>query len=464
MKPLLLGLTALLLNPLAALPGAELKLAGVFQDHMVLQREQVLPVWGWAKADERVTVTFGDQSHIAVADASGKWMVNLQAMLASDLPRELVATTGTQSIKRTDILVGEVWLAAGQSNMGWALQRTPVTATLIPQAFDPLLRLGRIPHLFAEEPQTDIRGCRWASCTPEEAAGFSAVAYVFARELRKSLNVPVGVLLNAMPSSTAQAWTPRPVLEQDPRLAGYLAKKPKRAAKDAKPDERSPLTACLLYNARIAPLIPFATRGVLWYQGEGNNGDPSGYEILFPAMIQAWRAGWNRPDWPFLFVQLPPFQGTSPEMRAVQARCEAKLSHTAMVVTLDVGEAEQIHPANKEPVGIRLALKARALVYGEAVEHSGPVFRAATTEGESILVGFDHAEGMHGQDGEVLGFEVAGEDGRFFPAKAEIEATAIRLRSPDVKTPKRVRYAWENFPKANLVNAADLPAAPFRSE
>lgn len=466
MRNLLIAITVLPLASLTCLHATELKLAGVFQDHMLLQRDKPTPVWGWANPKAQVTVEFAGQTKTATVDAHGKWMLKLDPMPASAEPRELVVCDGHSSrFSFHDILVGEVWLASGQSNMGWALQRTPTTAALIPKANDPLLRLGRIPHLFAAEPQADLKGCRWSGCTPEEAGNFSAVAYVFARELRNTLKVPVGVLLVAMPSSTAQAWTPREVLQADLKLAPYLEKKPEKAVADDKKAARSPATACLLYNARIAPLMPFAFRGVIWYQAEGNNGDPERYETLFPAMIQSWRAGWGDPALPFLFVQLPPYKGTSPLMREVQARCAKKVPHTAMVVTLDVGEAENIHPANKEPVGVRLALKARALVYGEQVEHGGPEFESLEIRGDSVLLKFAHAaSGLEVRGGELKGFEIAGVDEKYFPARVKLDGATVLLTAPEVKAPKRVRYAWANVPEANLFNREGLPAAPFRSE
>jgi sialate O-acetylesterase len=209
--------------------------------------------------------------------------------------------------------------------------------------------------------------------------------------------------------------------------------------------------------------MPFAIRGVIWYQAEGNNGDPARYETLFPAMIRSWREGWGEPALPFLFVQLPACKNTTPLMREVQARCARRVPNAAMVVTLDVGEAENIHPRNKEPVGLRLALKARALVYGEKVEHSGPVFTAVQVQDGSLVLSFEHAGGLRARDGELCGFEVAGADGRFFAARAKIEGEAVRLTCAKAKSPTQVRYAWANVPDANLVNAAGLPAEPFQS-
>jgi sialate O-acetylesterase len=439
-------------------------LAGVFGDNMVLQRDVIVPVWGQSQPNEKVTVEFAGQRKSATADANGQWMVKLDPMAVCAESRTLTvaSTIKDHAARITNVLVGEVWLASGQSNMGWQLQRTPTTASLIPNANDPLLRLARIPHLYANEPQWDLQGCRWFACTPELGASFSAVAYVFGRDLRQSLKVPVGIVLASMPSSNAEAWTPMATLQAQPELRksveGYLTKAP--ISLEVPP---APTRPALLYNARIAPLTHLPIRGVIWYQAEGNSGNPELYETLFPAMIQSWRESFGRPSLPFLFVQLPPYKGTPPMMREVQARCEKNVPHTAMVVTLDLGEPENIHPANKEPVGARLALKARALVYGETLVHSGPELKSVERQGDILRVQFSHvAGGLQSRSGEPRGFEIAGADGKYFAAQAKIDGGEVTLSAPEVKAPESVRYAWANAPESDLFNRSGLPAAPFR--
>ncbi len=403
--------------------GNPLSLAGVFGDNMVLQRDAVMPVWGWAEPGEKVAVEFAGQKKSATADANGQWRVKLDPMgvCAESRPLAVESSIKGRAVRISNVLVGEVWLASGQSNIGWELQRTPTTAALIPNANDPLLRLARIPHLSAEEPQRDLQGCRWFACTPERGASFSAVAYVFGRDLRQSLNVPVGIVLASMPSSTAQAWTPMATLQARPELRRSVEQYLAKAALSPEPPP-APTRPALLYNARIAPLTHLPIRGVIWYQAEGNSGDPELYETLFPAMIRSWREAFSQPSLPFLFVQLPPYKGTPPMMREVQARCAKTVPHTAMVVTLDLGEPENIHPANKEPVGARLALKARALVYGQNLEHSGPECESVELRGDILRVQFSHASGgLQSRAGEPRGFEIAGADGKYFAAHATID-------------------------------------------
>jgi sialate O-acetylesterase len=294
--------------------------------------------------------------------------------------------------------------------------------------------------------------------------------------------VPVGIITSAFPASTCQAWIPVDTLKSDPLLSDYIvhwerriaefdsAKAMSRQNAETKPDKpaaddprRMPMRPAVLFNGMIHPLVPFTLRGVIWYQAEGNNGDPN-FERCFPAMIQSWREAWNQSRLPFLFVQLPKFNGFVPETREIQASCARSVPDTAMVVTIDLGEAKNIHPADKQAVGTRLALKARALVYGEKIEHSGPVLKSMQRRGENLVLYFDHAEGMKAGDGDLRGFEVAGADGRYSYAQAEIDGSCIRLHSAEAQAPMKARYAWSHVPDANLINSAGLPAAPFRAE
>lgn len=452
-----------LLGVAAAADAADsLRLARVFGDHMVLQRDKPVPVWGLAAAGETVSVVFAGQTKTATADAAGRWRAVLDAMPESAEPRALTVTAGaTGKAEITDVLVGEVWLASGQSNMGWALEKTTTGAAAITKAADPLLRLATVGRQMPEQPAADLAACPWAASAPETAASFSAVGYFFGRDLRRALGVPVGIVRAAWPSSTAQAWTPLETLEADPVLAGYISAWNEKSA-DSPAARKSPARPAVLYNGLIAPLMPFSIRGVIWYQAEGNNGDPARYATLFPAMIGAWRQGWGDPSLPFLFVQLPAFKGTKPEMREVQARCAATVPGTGMIVTLDVGEADEIHPRNKEPVGVRLALAARGRVYGEACPHDGPTYQSHAVEGDALVVRFAHANGLAGRGGEVRGFEIAGADGVFQPAQAVIDGATVRLTAAGVRQAVAVRYAWAPVPDATLVNAAGLPAGPFR--
>jgi sialate O-acetylesterase len=462
----------------AAVQGAELRLAAVFGNHMVLQRDQAVPVWGRAVAGDEVRVTFAGQEHTATTDTEGRWLVRLNAMPASETPRELVVACIEEKIVCNDVLVGEVWCASGQSNMGWNLAKTSGGEETAAAADDPLLRLARVAGQIAPEPVDDLAKCTWARCTPEMAAHASAVAFHFGHELRRSLKVPVGVLTSAYPASTCQAWIPSAALAADPVLANYLTEWDRRiAAYDSAlakpPDAKAPANAepprdprqvqmrpAVLFNGMIRPLVPFAIRGVIWYQAEGNNGDPN-LERCFTTLVTSWRDAWQQSRLPFLFVQLPRYGGFRPETRDAQARCAQSVPETAMVVTIDLGDPDDIHPRDKEPVGIRLALKARGLVYGEDVVHSGPELEEIRRDAAALVVSFNHADGLSARGGPVSGFEIAGDDGMFHPATAVIESGAVRLQADTVPAPTRARYAWAGVPDANLFNAAGLPAAPF---
>jgi sialate O-acetylesterase len=473
---------ALILGAIATMRAADFKLAALFADHMILQRDKPVAFWGWADAGERVTISFAGQSKSTTVDADGKWSLKLDAMAASAEPRVLLITGREgRKVEVRDVLVGEVWLASGQSNMGWNLAKTTGGAEAAAAAADPLLRLAKIPQRIATDPLHDVANAAWRPSTPETAAAYSGVAYHFAREIRRTQGVPVGIITSAFPASTCQAWIPVDTLKSDPLLSDYIVKWDQRIAEfdsakamarqnaETKADKpaandprRMPMRPSVLFNGMIHPLVPFTLRGAIWYQAEGNNGDPN-FGRCFPAMIQAWREAWNQSRLPFLFVQLPKFNGFVPETREIQASCARSVPDTAMVVTIDLGEAENIHPADKQAVGSRLALKARTLVYGEKIEHSGPVFKSMQREGENLVLHFDHAEGMKAGDGDLRGFEVAGADGSYSSALAAINGSAIRLRSAEVKAPMKARYAWSRVPDANLINSAGLPAAPFRS-
>jgi sialate O-acetylesterase len=279
------------------------------------------------------------------------------------------------------------------------------------------------------------------------------VGYFFGSELHKSVKVPIGLIVSAWGGTPAEAWTPREVLERDfpPTIQRHPPDSNKRAS--------------CLYNAMLHPLLPYAMRGVIWYQGEANNQYAQEYRTLFPAMIASWRKAWNQENLPFLFVQIAPFQAMSPELREAQLLTWKTTPHTAMVVTTDVGDAKNIHPANKRPVGERLALAARALAYGEKLEYSGPVYESMTVQGSKAVVTFGHyGSGLLAKDGELKGFVIAGKDLKFVSAKAEIKGQTVIVSSETVPSPVAVRYGWENVPDVNLYNQEGLPASPFRTD
>ncbi len=488
---------------LAQLPGAfaEVKLPALFSDHAVLQRGQPVPVWGAADAGEEVTVEFAGQKQTAKAGADGKWKVVLKPLKEAE---SLVLTVkGKNTLTINDVAVGEVWVNSGQSNMAFTLSRDAKGAEAAPASEDKLLRFFIVPGKSSDQPEADVTS-KWAAASPATSGGFSAVGYYFARELRKALQVPVGMLSSSVGGTPAEAWTSRGALEANAELKTALADAQaaaikaypaalekyqqneakilenwKTAVEKAKAEGKTPLPRkpaapvdpaksnnrpSGLYNAMIAPLQPYAIRGAIWYQGESNSSRAKQYRTLFPAMIADWRKVWGQGEFPFFFVQITPHNNMSPEIREAQLFTTQTVPHTAMAVTTDYGHPTDIHPTQKEPVGTRLALAARAKVYGEKIEFSGPEFDALKIDGAKAIVKFKHAAGLAAKDGELKGFTIAAEDKQFVPAKAEIKGETVIVSAEGVARPVAVRYGWANVPDVNLYNAAGLPASPFRTD
>jgi len=488
--------TALLTAASLSLRG-EVKPNSLFSDGVVLQRGVAVPVWGTAKDGETVTVKFQDQT-VSTTAKDGRWLVRLKPLKAGG-PFTL-RIDGENSLSIGNVLVGEVWLCSGQSNMGFELSRAANAAEAIAAAGDPQLRLFTVPRNAADVPQTDAPGT-WQESTPETATKFSAVAWFFGRELRRALKVPVGLINSSVGGTPAEAWTSRPVLEADPELKQILerhalsvknydpaaaAARQKQALEDHKaaayrarasgkqppPPPRPPQDPrraagrpAALYNGMIAPLEPFALAGAIWYQGEANAGRAAEYLTLFPAMIRNWRQAWDQRDFPFLFVQIAPHERMTPEIREAQLLTWRKVPRTAMAVTTDVGNETDIHPTQKEPVGARLALAARAVAYGEKVEYSGPVFSSVKIKGNRVILSFKHiGSGLMAKDGDLKGFAIAGADGNFLPATAQITGKTVVLSNPAVAKPVAARYGWASTPDVNLFNKEGLPATPFRTD
>jgi sialate O-acetylesterase len=468
----------------------EVKPNGLFVSGAVLQQGMRLPVWGTAGNGESVTVRFQDQS-VTTTTKSGRWMVRLQPLKAGG-PFSL-SIVGSNTLVLTNILVGEVWLCSGQSNMEMPLSATTNASEAIAAAHDSGLRLFTVPHRTADEPFTEISGT-WKETSPDTAKYFSAVAYYFGPDLRAALKVPVGLIHSSVGGTPAEAWTALATLEADPELKSIVetyARSVKsydpakaeanhqaalaKARAEGRDELKVPGVAknpassfgrpAGLYNAMITPLQPFGLAGVIWYQGESNNGRARQYQRLFPAMIRNWREAWAEGDFPFLFVQICPHRDMTPELREVQLRTWQTVPQTAMVVTTDVGEASDIHPKRKEPVGKRLALAARAVAYRGAIEYSGPVFDSMQVEGNRAILRFTHiGGGLIAKDGELKGFAVAGTDHKFSRASAVIAGDQVLVSNPSLSAPTAVRYGWANVPDGNLFNAQGLPATPFRTD
>jgi sialate O-acetylesterase len=486
----------------AFLPAArgDVKLPHMLSDHAVLQRQMPVHIWGWADAGEKVTVSFHGQTQMAVADDLGRWSVHLRPEQAGG--PYVLTVQGSSTIRLEDILVGDVWFASGQSNMEMPLNGFPGNAVLkngpqeIAAATQPQIRLLRFGRKASEYELRD-QDASWTLCTPETAKEFSAVAYFFARDLVKQEHVPIGLIDSTWGGTPVAAWMSLDGLSRDAGLMPQFAQRVEMVVnqsdvaamrdaekrEDAKaqaagqplpkhqwhpnPDSWAPTG---LFNGMVAPATDFTIKGVIWYQGETDSsaGRAPLYERTFPAMITDWRARWGEGDFPFLFVQLSSFTSTPAEtwgvVREAQRRT-LRLTNTGMAVSLDVGQADNVHPPDKQTVGARLALAARAVAYGEALEFSGPLFVEATPEGSSLRVYFTHAQGLVARGGALEGFEVAGEDRHFRSAAARVDGETVVVNAADVGRPEYVRYAWANAPlRANLYNGAGLPAAGFTSE
>ena len=481
---------------------ADVRLAPVFTDNMVLQRAIPAPVWGYANPGEKVCVSFAGQVHETHAAVDGKWQVKLEPLHVSRKSAELTVE-GKNRIVLKNVLVGEVWICSGQSNMEMGLGLVTNAHEEIVSANKPMIRLFLIPRATAVTPQNELTGAVWKVCTPASVAsngwfGFSAIGYFFGREINKELDVPVGLIESTWGGTAAHAWTPLPALAAVPDLAYYaekLTKMIEAASEYAVKQERErtevprktdtnqkPLAppnfaegAGCLYNAMIAPLVPFAIRGVIWYQGESNAGYGRSYEYrnLFPTMIKSWRNVWGEGDFPFYFVQLAnfmkaldqPAESYWAEVRESQSMSLAT-TNTGMAVIIDIGEANNIHPRNKQEVGRRLALNALANTYGKKLEYSGPVVKDVTIEHGTVQIAFTHAKGgLKTCDGQPLkGFAICGADQKFVWADAGIVGAKVIVSSTNIPAPVAVRYAWANNPDGNLVNKDGLPASPFRTD
>jgi sialate O-acetylesterase len=472
---------------------ADVNLPKILTSHMVVQRDLPVHVWGWAAAGEAVSVSFRGETRATTTDELGRWGVYLSPGAAGG--PFVMTVKGANTLTLDDVLVGDVWVASGQSNMEFEMRKASTAAVDLPKAANARIRLMIVNKSAVDFPQTDFQGTGWVASSPESAKEFSAVAWYFAREIEEREHVPVGVIDSTWGGTLAESWTSLTALGSDPGLApvftarGHMTereatalledkvrqKEIAEAKAQGKPEPKYPWHPMLnmwgpaaLWNGMIAPLTPFPIRGVIWYQGESNSPlerYPT-YERLFKTMIVDWRRQWQVGDFPFVFVQLANFTSTPKEdwapIREAQLRTLA-LRNTGMAVTIDVGNPADVHPTDKLTVGHRLALAARSVAYGEQLEFSGPVFRQVTPEGGKLRIWLDHAEGLQAKGGELTAFEVAGVDGVFAPALAAIDGSTVVLSSATVAAPVAARYGWANSPDCHLYNGAGLPASPFTS-
>ena len=423
---------------LAATARADVKLPSVIGSHMVLQQNQPVVIWGWADPGEDVTVTLDQQTAKATACAKGEWKVALPA-LAADGKSHCLAISGKNKIALDDILVGEVWLGSGQSNMEWPMSVVKNPQQAIAAANHPQIRLFQVPKVQTPAPAKDVKA-QWTACAPKTVPGFSGVLYYFGLRLHKDLGVPVGLINDSWGGSPIEAW----ITEHD-RNGG-------------------------MYNGMIAPVKPFALRGVIWYQGESNVSIGLAYFAKMKTLIEGWRGVWGN-QFPFYFVQLAPWSGYGPGLLPPLWESQVqslKIPGTGMAVTTDVvDDVRDIHPQNKLDVGNRLALWALAKTYGkQGLVYSGPLYKSMAVEGDKLRLSFAHVGGgLKSRDGKPLSeFEIAGEDGKFVPAEAAIDGGSVVVQSKDVAQPKQARFGWRNLANPNLMNAEGLPASPFKTQ
>lgn len=499
-------LIAFFVSPFLVATAGELRLAVVFSDHMVLQRDKAVPVWGWADPGEMILVEFGGQMQSAAADADGKWQVKLDPMEASAEPRELRVQSDKpdRKVSVSDVLVGEVWLGSGQSNMAMTVNRAKDFETEQAAAKYPLIRMFKEESTASATVQADSKG-KWTVCSPETIAGYSATLYFFGRELHRELNVPVGLINSSVGGTPIESWIAEESQAKIPELKDLVEAQAKAAAtideatlkanyekqlarwkaqaekakKDGTKAPRRPTDPLEsirrkgnsggLFNGKIASLIPYAIRGIVWYQGEANSAPGKGtyYQYQLPLLVNDWRARWGE-ELPFAWVQLPNF-GREGEGWSLVREAMLKtrsLPKTGMAITVDIGETKDIHPKNKQDVGHRLAMWALGDVYDKPVSAtSGPLPAGHEVSGNSIIVTFLYADrGLVAKGGELKGFVIAGEDQQWMPAEARIVGKTVVVSNTQVSKPVAVRYAWSADPNCNLFNEAGLPASPFRTD
>ena len=488
-----------------AIPAAaQVRLPKVISDHAVLQRDRPIHLWGWATPGARLTAHFHAQTALTQADTIGKWSLYLKPEAAGG-PYDLKLTGDGPDTTITDLLVGDVWFASGQSNMEMPLDGFPPGASIkdaakeIASSTNPRIRLLLADHKTSDFPLSDIT-TTWTTCTPETARKFSAVAYFFGREITSRENVPIGLIDSTWGGTPADSWISMNTLGTNPALLPAFASRAnfadrladtdfqiaaeKREDETARaagkpapqhpwhPYETSWLPAAI-YNGMIAPFTPMTLKGFIWYQGETNSAHDRApvYDTLFSALIADWRAHFDQGLLPFLYAQISSFNSPSEDWGLVreQQRRVLATANTAMAVTLDVGTPGNVHPPDKQTVAARLALAARSVVYGEKIEYSGPAFREATTETApdgtlGLRIWFDHAAGLTTRGAASNSFEVAGPDHHFVPAQARIEGETVIVHAPAVTQPRYVRYGWMSVVPDYLYNASGLPASTFTSE
>lgn len=480
---------------------AQVKLPALVGDNMVLQQNAKVNLWGWASPNEKINIQLGWQTApvTITANPDGTWKTTVDTPKGSEKAYD-IAIEASNKISLHNVLIGEVWICSGQSNMYFPVGKEEGTWKTgvvnyeeeIKNAVYPNIRIFTVLTKASQKPLDDVTGS-WKECSPNSVKNFSAVAFFFGRNLYQKLSVPVGLISSSWGGTKAEAWTSQNVLEENPNFLPilendakneklfqeklenyYLNLKAERIANNndlsksefKKPKKEENKTSYVLYNAMLRPLINYTMKGVIWYQGESNAEQAYLYRSLFPAMVKNWRSDWNQGDFPFYFVQIAPHKSQNPDIREAQLIASKSIANSGMVVTTDVGNATNIHPIDKQTVGYRLSLLARAKTYNEAnLVYSGPIYNHMKIKKDRVQLFFDYAETGLMKNGDAFKeFEVAGADKVFYPADAKIDGKSVVVSSTKVKEPVAVRFAWKAIPEPNLFNKEKLPASPFRTD
>ncbi|MFR9165446.1 MAG: sialate O-acetylesterase [Dysgonomonas sp.] len=480
---------------------ADVILPSVISDNMVLQQDSEVNLWGKASPNEKIKIvpSWNKKEYTIQAGQNGKWTVKIKTPKATT--NQTIAIEGDNKITLKNILIGEVWLCSGQSNMdfqiakgkGWRTGVLNEEATM-KDADYPEIRLFHVTQALSPDKELDDCDGYWEICTPENIKTFSAIAFFFGRELYNNLHVPVGLIQSTWGGTPAEAWTKMSVMENDPVYAQLVADhentknnypadlkkyEEEKARYDAlinKGEEagKAPKkpkginhnkALSILWNAMIHPLVPYTMKGVIWYQGESNSNRADDYTHVFTNMINSWRTEWEQGDFPFYFVQIAPHYKQPPQIREAQMKTWQTAKNTGMAVITDVGDSTDIHPRNKLVPAQRLSYWALAKTYGKDITYSGPLYKSMQIKGDKVILSFDYTDkGLTSKGGKLKGFAIAGNDKIFYPAETEINGNTVTVSSPNVNDPVAVRYGWDKFFRANLFNGADLPATPFRTD
>ncbi|WP_209403561.1 sialate O-acetylesterase [Pseudozobellia sp. WGM2] len=442
---------------------AEVTLPNVLSDGMVLQRNENVKLWGWANTGEKVQITtsWNSKKYQVETSIAAKWEIEVSTPEAGG-PYTITIKGDENEVVLKNVLIGEVWVCSGQSNMQWSATTSAGIDNAqyeIENANYPNIRFFTVPRRTSEHPQENLPG-RWDECTPETMKDFSAVAYFFARRLQEELNIPVGLIDNAWGGSPAEVWATKSVFDENDDL--------REVAKNLEDTPWSPVTPSFLYNGMVHALTPFKIAGTIWYQGESNVSRHAHYKKMFSEMVGSWRKAWGY-NFPFYYVQIAPYKYDNPEegahLRNVQREALEVIPNSGMVVVSDIATVNDIHPPNKQDVGLRLANLALKKTYKSYEDEvNGPLFKKHQIDGKKVEVTFDHAEGLMVRGKKLTHFEVAGSDGKYHPAKATIKNDKVIVSSKNVPQPVNVRFAFSNTAEPNLFNGAGLPASTFISE